>query len=135
MSFLDLSYKIEHITKGSGDNEKAERSALCVLSCLHSQVHHPEDAVFGMDEQAAAVRMQLQHVDRDTLEVALLDFLQRKRRRMSHLSSKTDSPTHRVFAAGYITRHRLLYLLYTPAVARLAVAAVARCAFPHVDQA
>lgn len=31
-----------------------------------------------MDEQAPPVRMELQHVDGDTSEVTLLDFLQRR---------------------------------------------------------
>ena len=51
-------------------------STLCFLSHLHSQVHHPQDTAFGMDEQAPPVRMELQHVDGDTSEVTLLDFLQ-----------------------------------------------------------
>ncbi|KAG7229092.1 hypothetical protein INR49_013033, partial [Caranx melampygus] len=33
-----------------------------------SGVHHPQDTVFGVDEQAAPVWMELQHVDGDTTE-------------------------------------------------------------------
>lgn len=33
---------------------------------LQSQIHHPQDAVFGMDEQVPPIRMELQHVDGDT---------------------------------------------------------------------
>lgn len=48
-----------------------------VLSYLHSQVHHPQDTVFGMDEQAPAVWMKLQHVDGDAAEVTLINLLPR----------------------------------------------------------
>lgn len=49
-----------------------------VLSYLHSQVHHPQDTVLGMDEQAPPIWMELQHVDGDTAEVTLINFLPRE---------------------------------------------------------
>lgn len=52
---------------------------LCfVLSYLHSQIHHPQDTVLGMDEQAPPIWMELQHVDGDTAQVPLINFLPRE---------------------------------------------------------
>lgn len=48
------------------------------LSYLHSQIHHPQDTIFGMDEQAPPIWMEPQHVDRDTAQVLLINFLQRE---------------------------------------------------------
>ena len=49
-----------------------------VLSYLHSQIHHPQDTVLGMDEQAASVWVELQHVNWDANHVRLINFLQRE---------------------------------------------------------
>lgn len=49
-----------------------------VLSYLHSQIHHPQDTVLGMDEQAPSIRMELQHVNWDADHVPLINFLHRE---------------------------------------------------------
>lgn len=112
-----------------------------VFGYLHPQIHHPENAVFGMDEQTPPIRMELQHVDRDAPEVALVNFLPRARQNTKPLLLCEQSLKPRFNESTpcsiiFYDNIRFWYHLYRPLLAwMLALFAAVYWGLPHIDDA
>lgn len=72
---------------------------------LHSQVHHPQDAIFGVNEQGPPVWMELQQVDRDAAQVTLINILPERQ----HISGYS-----RIFFLHLKLFNQLFFRFYVP---------------------